>query len=163
GGAFTVRGAGADIWGSADAFQFVHEAMTGDGSIVARVAAIDNVQAWTKAGVMIRDGTAGGGPNAGMTVPAGKGASIRERKAAGGGPAALPAGWQTTDVGAVGKSGSASEAGGTFTIAGAGADIWGTADAFRYGYRLLAADGSIVARVASVQNVNTWTKAGVMI
>jgi len=238
GGTFTVRGSGADIWGTSDAFQFVRETMTGDGSIVARVAAIDNVQAWTKAGVMIRDGTAAGAPNAAMIVSAARGASFQYRKTAGGTTAnrpasgaapqwvrltrtgsvfvaaisadgaawapvgkatiampatvqiglavtshstalsaaatfdhvaiaaavpTLPAGWQTADVGAVGKSGSASEAGGTFTVAGAGADIWGTADAFRYAYRLLAADGSIVARVATVQSVSAWTKAGVMI
>jgi len=238
GGTFSVRGSGADIWGAADAFQFVHQSLTGDGSIVARVAAIDNVQPWTKAGVMIRDGTAAGARNAAMIVSAGRGVSFQYRKAAGGATAnaavpgaapqwvrlaragrvfvasisadgaawtpvgqatiampatvqiglavtshsasqsaaaafdhvriaaaaaALPAGWQTIDVGAVGQSGSASEAGGAFSVAGAGADIWGTADAFRYAYRLLAADGSIVARVASVPSVNAWTKAGVMI
>ena len=47
--------------------------------------------------------------------------------------------------------------------AGAGADVWGTADAFHYAYRTLDGDGTIVARVASIQNVNAWTKAGVMI
>ena len=49
-----------------------------------------------------------------------------------------------------------------FRIAGAGADIWGTADAFRYVYQPLAGDGTIVARVASVQSTNAWVKAGVM-
>ena len=46
---------------------------------------------------------------------------------------------------------------------GAGADVWGTADAFHYAYRTLDGDGTIVARVASIQNVHAWTKAGVMI
>ena len=76
---------------------------------------------------------------------------------------ALPAGWQATDIGAVGKAGTASASGGTFTVSGAGADLWGSADAFRFAYRQLAADGTIVVRVATVQNVNAWTKAGVMI
>jgi regulation of enolase protein 1 (concanavalin A-like superfamily) len=78
-------------------------------------------------------------------------------------PAALPAGWQTIDIGAVGKAGTASASGGTFTVSGAGGDIWDSADAFRFGYRQLAADGTIVVRVATVQNVNAWVKAGVMI
>ena len=46
---------------------------------------------------------------------------------------------------------------------GAGADVWGTADAFHYAYRALDGDGSIVARVTSIEAVHAWTKAGVMI
>jgi hypothetical protein len=66
-------------------------------------------------------------------------------------------------VGAVGATGSATAAGGSFTVSGAGADVWGTADAFHYAYRTLDGDGTIVARVSSIQLVNNWTKAGVMI
>jgi regulation of enolase protein 1 (concanavalin A-like superfamily) len=236
-GVFTMTGSGADIWGSADAFHFVHQPLAGDGTITARVAAVQNVAAWTKAGVMIRDGIGAGAANATMIVSAGKGLSFQYRKAAGGITAnvappgaapvwvkltragtlitaaissdgsawttvgqatmamantvqvglvvsshvatqaataafdhvavtprsTLPAGWRTTDIGAVGKAGAATESAGTFTVTGGGADIWGTADAFRFAYRPLAADGSIVARVATVQNVNVWTKAGVML
>jgi hypothetical protein len=75
----------------------------------------------------------------------------------------LPNGWNTADVGAVGAAGSASSSGGTFTVAGAGADIWNTADAFRFVYTTLAGDGTIVTRVASEQYVANWTKAGVML
>ena len=77
----------------------------------------------------------------------------------------LPSPWLTKDVGAVGKTGSASFASSTrtFSVTGAGADIWGTADAFRYVYQTLSGDGQIVARVATVQNTNAWVKAGVMI
>ena len=78
-------------------------------------------------------------------------------------PAGLPSGWSATDVGATGATGSSSFSNGTFTVTGAGADVWGTADAFHYAYRTLDGDGTIVARVASIQNVNAWTKAGVMI
>jgi hypothetical protein len=76
---------------------------------------------------------------------------------------ALPSGWATTDIGAVGAVGSASGAGDSFTVAGAGADIWGTADAFRFAYTTLTGDGSITARVDTVQPVADWTKAGVML
>jgi len=78
-------------------------------------------------------------------------------------PPALPAQWSTSDSGAVGVAGSASESSGTFTVTGSGADVWGTADAFRYAYQQVTGDTTIVARVATVQNVNVWTKAGVMI
>jgi hypothetical protein len=75
----------------------------------------------------------------------------------------LPSGWASSNIGAVGATGSASYSSGTFTVAGAGADIWGSADAFRFVYTTLTGDGSIVARVTTVQNVSSWTKAGVML
>lgn len=78
-------------------------------------------------------------------------------------PAGLPAGWSNADVGATGATGGATFSSDTFSVSGAGADVWGTADAFHYAYRTLDGDGTIVARVASIQNVHAWTKAGVMI
>ncbi len=74
----------------------------------------------------------------------------------------LPAGWSTADIGAVGAAGSATAAGSTFTVAGAGADVWGTTDAFRFAYRTMTGDGSIVTRVTATQWVSDWTKAGAM-
>ena len=56
-------------------------------------------------------------------------------------PTTLPAGWSHADVGSTGAAGSASAASGTFTIAGAGADVWGTADAVHYAYQTLDGDG----------------------
>ena len=78
--------------------------------------------------------------------------------------AAAPVGWSNQDIGAVGVAGSTSQSpSGVITVAGAGADVWGTADALQYAFQPLTGDGSIVARVVAVQNVNAWTKAGVMI
>ena len=71
--------------------------------------------------------------------------------------------WLTQDIGAVGISGSATLSNGLFTVTGAGADIQGTADAFRFVYLPLTGDGTIIARVVSVQNIDPWSKAGVMI
>jgi regulation of enolase protein 1 (concanavalin A-like superfamily) len=238
-GSFLVKGGGADIWDAADAFHFVHQPLTGDGTIVARVAALQNVHPWTKAGIMIRAGVAADAANVALVVSAGKGVSFQYRKSAGSlsanirraatvprwlklarkgnvftasistngaawtsvgqttvslpdridaglvvsshNPAtsaaatfdkvsvafaaagSLPSGWRSLDIGPVGKLGSARETGGTFSIAGAGSDIWGTSDAFRFAYVQLSGDGAVVARVATVQNVHVWTKAGVMI
>ena len=78
-------------------------------------------------------------------------------------PQALPSGWQAQDIGAVGRTGSAAASGGTFTVRGAGEDVWGTVDAFHYAYRALTGDGTITARVASVSGSEAWTKVGVMI
>ena len=338
-GTFTVSGAGADVWGTADALHYAYRTLAGDGTIVARVTSIQNVNAWTKAGVMIRNslspsaaqgfmlvaasatkgvafqrrladgGTSVGTPGSmstaprwvklvrtgdtitgyesadgatwtavgsstftmGTTVLIGLGVSSHvagtnaaatfdnvtvtaaappgnapptsaitapangatfgapatitltatatdsdgtiakveffagstlvgtdtsapfsvswSNVAAGsysltavatdngnatgtsaavaitvtGAPPGLPSGWAHADAGATGATGSATFANGTFTVSGAGADIWGTADALHYAYRTLTGDGTIVARVTSIQNVNAWTKAGVMI
>jgi hypothetical protein len=76
----------------------------------------------------------------------------------------LPSQWQAQDIGSVGAAGSAtSTSAGAFTVSGSGADIWNTADAFQFVYQPLTGDGQIVARVASIQNTNSWAKAGVMI
>ena len=79
------------------------------------------------------------------------------------GAQSLPPGWAAADIGAVGTPGSASGDTGLFTVEGAGADVWGTADAFRYVYTTLSGNGSITTRVTSEEYVNDWTKAGVMI
>jgi len=235
-GTYTVAGAGADIWGTADAFRFVYQPLSGDGSIVARVGSVESSAAWVKAGVMVRQSLTAGSAHAFMLVSAAKGLAFQRRTAAGGlsthtsagagaaprwvrlqrrgqvvtafhstdgiswTPAGqdtialsgtvyvglavsshdrsrtatatfnsvavtsglLPAGWQSRDIGSVGAAGSARESGGTYTIRGAGADVWGTADAFHFAYTPLSGDGTIVARVATVQGTRAWTKIGVM-
>jgi endoglucanase len=78
-------------------------------------------------------------------------------------PANLLYPWMTQDVGTVGVTGSASLNNSVFTVTGAGADIWGTSDAFRYVYVPVTGDCTMIAHVTSVQNVDPWSKAGVMI
>jgi hypothetical protein len=77
--------------------------------------------------------------------------------------ASLPSPWQTQDIGSVGLPGSAVYSAGQFTLKGAGADIWGTADAFRYLYQPFSGDGQIVARVNRIDNTSPYAKAGVML
>jgi len=76
---------------------------------------------------------------------------------------AFPFNWSDGDVGSVGLAGSATYANGTFTVKGAGAQIYGTADAFHYVNQPLSGDGTIVARVVSVQGGSGSVAAGVMI
>jgi hypothetical protein len=54
-GVFTVNGSGADIWGTADAFNFVYQPISGDGTIVARVTGEQHPDDYAKAGVMWRE------------------------------------------------------------------------------------------------------------
>jgi hypothetical protein len=75
----------------------------------------------------------------------------------------LPSSWLDQDVGSTGVIGSASYANGTFTVAGAGQQIYGTADAFHFVYQPLSGDGTIVARVVSLQGGVGYVSAGVMI
>ena len=74
----------------------------------------------------------------------------------------LPAGWASKDIGSVGIAGSATADASTFVVNGGGADVWGSSDAFRFAYTALSGDGSIVAQVTGIDNINSWTKAGVM-
>jgi regulation of enolase protein 1 (concanavalin A-like superfamily) len=242
---YSITGGGADVWGTADALHFAYQPLTGDGRIVARVSTIQNTNAWTKAGVMIRETSDPASAQAFMLVSFSKGLAYQRRPATGGTsvstagaagaapywvrldrvgntftayqsadggvwslvdsatiamgaavlvgmgvsshsttataiatfdnvsvvpgtptpPSTLPPGWNHQDVGAVGVSGTASlnTATRTYAVKGAGADIWGTADAFHFAYRTMSGDGVVIARVATVQNTNAWTKAGVMI
>ena len=75
---------------------------------------------------------------------------------------ALPSGWSNADIGSVAAAGTSKYSNLTFTIDGSGADIWGSADEFHFAYRPWTGDGTIVARVATLENVSQWTKAGVM-
>ncbi|HQI27424.1 MAG TPA: discoidin domain-containing protein, partial [Sedimentisphaerales bacterium] len=55
------------------------------------------------------------------------------------------------------------ESNGVITMSAAGHDIWDNADDFRFAYKTLNGDGSIVVKVESLVNTNAWAKAGVMI
>ena len=236
-GTFTVKGSGADVWGTADEFHYVHRSVSGNFQIEVRVASVQNLNAWTKAGLMIREGLAAGARHASLFATPGttRPVSFQRRASANGttvstaGPIHAPPLWlrlvragnvvtahyrlantgawtlvgqqsfsalsstldvglavsshidgrlatatfdsitvgQTAsftsrDIGAVGVNGTTTVSGSTVTIEGAGADIWGTADAFRFYYRPWSGDGTITVRVRSVANVDAWTKAGVM-
>ena len=92
GGTWTLEGAGADVWGTADAFYFVHQAVDGDWEIEARVASVEHVHAWTKAGVMIRGSLAAGSAHAAMIVTPGKGLAFQYRASTGGSSAHVAGG-----------------------------------------------------------------------
>ncbi len=83
-GTFTVKGSGADIQGTADAFHFAYRPMSGDGQIVARVASQGNTNMWAKAGVMIRQSLTAGSPYMLMAVTPSHGATLQSRLTAGG-------------------------------------------------------------------------------
>ena len=76
------------------------------------------------------------------------------------GAGALPAGWNSVDVGPVGVAGQVAYGGGVYRLLGTGNDFEpGTSDEFRFVYAGLTGDGSIVARLVDTGDSN----AGIMI
>ncbi len=54
-------------------------------------------------------------------------------------------------------------ASGSILMNAIGADIWDAADQFRFAYKTLTGNGTMIARVNSIYNSNAWAKGGVMI
>lgn len=52
--------------------------------------------------------------------------------------------------------------GGTYNVDGWGADIWGTEDECRFTYNDMTGDAEVIAKIAWVQDTDTWAKGGVM-
>ena len=94
-----LSSAGADIWGSADAFRFHHSPIRGDAEIVVRVLALDPTDPWAKAGVMFRQGPTADSPYVFAFFSAARGISLQYRDAVGGTSAQVmnvpgaPPGW----------------------------------------------------------------------
>ncbi len=243
GAAFTVNGSGRDVWNTVDELHYAYTFASGNFDLVARVGSVQNINQWTKAGVMIRESLAPGARHASVfvTPTTVKGIAFQQRPTTGGasvstagpsttapvwlrlsragndvtaywrsGPAGAwtpigtqtfsaltdglivglavgshvhgtlasaafdhvnvsagggsPSGWTSEDVGAVAGAGHSTVLDDkTATVTGSGADIWGTADAFHWIYQTITGDFSIEAQVDSVENVDRWVKAGLMI
>ena len=63
GGVFTVNGSGTDIWGTSDQFNYVYQAVAGNGTVIARVTSQSATgSSNSKAGVIWKASTAAGSP-----------------------------------------------------------------------------------------------------
>ncbi|HMO65794.1 MAG TPA: silent information regulator protein Sir2, partial [Verrucomicrobiota bacterium] len=83
-GVWTVAGGGSDIWNAADQFRFVHQPLSADGEIIARVTSLQNTDPWAKAGVMIRETLNGNSRHAFMGITPANGFAWQRRTATGG-------------------------------------------------------------------------------
>ncbi|WP_394328398.1 fibronectin type III domain-containing protein [Natrinema salaciae] len=54
-GPITVEGGGEDIWNASDEFHYYYGATTGDFDVAVRVDALENTDAYAKAGLMVRE------------------------------------------------------------------------------------------------------------
>ena len=71
--------------------------------------------------------------------------------------------WTSLDLGYPGIAGDAGFADGLYTIRAGGDDIWNQVDSFRFHWQHMSGDGTLIARVRSLQPTDPdWTKAGVM-
>lgn len=87
-GSYTVKGAGTDITGTTDQFHFVYKTLTGNGTIIANLTAMQSTAAAAKAGVMFRETLDGNSKNVfAMFMPSGK-LAAQVRKTTGGTTAA---------------------------------------------------------------------------
>ena len=240
-GTWTITGGGANIWGTSDEFRFAYRQITGDVDIRVRLASFQDLEQFSKAGVMIREtlnansrnafmllradrtlflqsrpnpgaSTAGedffpeaapvwlrlvrrgnqftgyfsangtswtkaGSATINMAATAYVGLAVTSRMdseisratftnlqvSAGAGTTTLPAPWTGRDIGSPALDGSASAAGGAFTVRAGGIDMWGTSDQFHFVYQPLQGDVEVIARVASLQYADPYSNAGVMI
>jgi autotransporter-associated beta strand protein len=96
-GKFILISSGTAIGGPADSFRFVSQTLVGDGTIIARVIALENTGSWPKAGVIIRESTDVDARQAALVVSPANGISWQYRHNVGGsgvvvaGPAAQAA------------------------------------------------------------------------
>ncbi|WP_248516266.1 glycosyl hydrolase [Salinarchaeum laminariae] len=84
GGTRTVQGAGSDIWGSADAFHYVYQEVSGDVTVTANVTSIENTHGWAKAGVMVRETLDAGSVHGMASVTPSNGTAFQRRTSTGG-------------------------------------------------------------------------------
>ena len=83
GGTWTIQGGGNDIWGTADQFHFVSQALAANGSVSARAVSQTNTTGWAKAGVMLRQSSDPGSAYYAAFVTPGNGIVVQYRTAQG--------------------------------------------------------------------------------
>ena len=84
GEATILEGSGADIWGTADAFQFGHTWWTADGTVTMHVQSIENTHPWAKLGLMVRETLDPASPHVMLIVSAERGLAMQYRAEPGG-------------------------------------------------------------------------------
>jgi hypothetical protein len=67
-GGFDVSSSTGDIWGTADDFRFVYQQVAGDFDLRTRIAALNGVAYWAKAGLMVRADTSDSAANGFMVA-----------------------------------------------------------------------------------------------
>lgn len=77
-----VAGGGGDVWNNADGFHYVYQELADNFEIEATVNALNEADGWTKAGVMVREGTTAGARNIFLLLSAANGRHLQLRETA---------------------------------------------------------------------------------
>jgi len=83
-GTVVMNGTGTDIWDTSDEFRLVYKQLKGNGTIVTRVDSVALTNAWSKAGVMIRETLDATSKHAMVVVSGSSGVSFQRRIETGG-------------------------------------------------------------------------------
>ncbi len=83
-GIWTVSGGGADIWNTADQFNFCYMNSSAYAVIIAKVTSVEDTDPWAKAGVMFRNDTSAGAMFATVEATPGNGVTFQWRNSTGG-------------------------------------------------------------------------------
>jgi hypothetical protein len=94
-GVFTVKGAGADIYGTYDQFNYLYQPVNGNGTLIARVTSQSNTSSNAKAGVMFKQSTTAGSSYFMISVAPGGGIKVQYNfnSSVGGGTYTFPNVW----------------------------------------------------------------------
>jgi hypothetical protein len=79
GGIWKLSGSGADIWGTADQFNFQPWLVGNDCTVICRITSLTSGDPWQKIGIMIRDGYNSGSDYAMFCATAGEGVDFQYR------------------------------------------------------------------------------------
>ena len=96
---FAITGSGSDIWGTADAFQYVSRSCAGDATLIARIAGLQDTDGFAKAGLMFRQSLDPGAPCLMCFITPSSGTGFQSRTSSGGlssytqGPSAVAPFW----------------------------------------------------------------------
>ncbi len=82
--AFNAAGSGADIYGTADAYQYIYQPISGNATITAKITSLDNTNVWSKAGLMFRENLSSGAVNIGEVITNTNGINFQYRTVTGG-------------------------------------------------------------------------------
>jgi hypothetical protein len=83
-GKITLTGGGADIWNNSDQFNYAYQSLDGSGTMIVHVDSISDVNIWSKAGLMIRNGSAANAAFVDLVITPSEGVNMQWRTTAGG-------------------------------------------------------------------------------
>lgn len=113
------------------------------------------------AGVMVSSGTQGTSGTATVADVTVGSPTVTPQPAPSADP--CPSGWSCQDIGNPALVGDQTLSGGTWTVSGAGGDIWASSDQFHDVWQSEPGDATVSAQVASQSDTDPSAKAGVML